>query len=150
MVLRTGVSGVFNRNQKGAGNRPFQRAIIPAMLSCQGTGDCKSHRLLLNKSYNPCPVKRVEITKDNGGTRNLGQQMQMAERLKKIEGKRIPPDFAYNSVNGLSREVLSKLQEVRPSNLGQASRIPGITPAAISLLMVAIERLKRERDKRAS
>jgi tRNA uridine 5-carboxymethylaminomethyl modification enzyme len=80
----------------------------------------------------------------------ISQQMQMAEKLKKIEGKRIPGDFEYASVNGLSREVLSKLQEVRPSNLGQASRIPGITPAAISLLMVAVERLKRERDKRAS
>ncbi|MFZ3138483.1 MAG: tRNA uridine-5-carboxymethylaminomethyl(34) synthesis enzyme MnmG [Thermodesulfovibrionales bacterium] len=80
----------------------------------------------------------------------INQQMQMAERLKKIEGKKIPPDFVYTSVNGLSREVLSKLQEVKPANLGQASRIPGITPTAISLLMVAIERLKRERDKRAS
>jgi tRNA uridine 5-carboxymethylaminomethyl modification enzyme len=80
----------------------------------------------------------------------INQQMQMAERLKKIEGKKIPQDFDYTSVNGLSREVLSKLQEVKPANLGQASRIPGITPAAISLLMVAIERLKRERDKRAS
>jgi len=79
----------------------------------------------------------------------INQQMQMAERLKKIEGKKIPPDFVYTSLNGLSREVLSKLQEVKPANLGQASRIPGITPAAISLLMVAIERLKRERDKRA-
>jgi tRNA uridine 5-carboxymethylaminomethyl modification enzyme len=76
--------------------------------------------------------------------------MQMAERLKKIEGKKIPQNFDYASVNGLSREVLSKLQEVKPENLGQASRIPGITPAAISLLIVAIERLKRERDKRAS
>jgi len=80
----------------------------------------------------------------------INQQMQMAERLKKIEGKKIPLDFVYASVNGLSREVLSKLQEVKPANLGQASRIPGITPAAISLLMVAIERLKRERDKRTS
>ncbi len=79
----------------------------------------------------------------------INQQMQMAERLKKIEGKKIPPDFVYTSVNGLLREVLSKLQEVKPANLGQASRIPGITPAAISLLMVAIERLKRERDQRA-
>jgi tRNA uridine 5-carboxymethylaminomethyl modification enzyme len=48
-------------------------------------------------------------------------------------------------VNGLSREVLGKLQEVRPEYLGQASRIPGITPAAISLLMVAIEGSKRSR-----
>ena len=76
------------------------------------------------------------------------RQMEMAEKLKKIEGKKIPEGFEYTSVNGLSKEVLIKLEEVRPKNLGQASRIPGITPAAISLLMVAIERLKRERDKR--
>lgn len=79
------------------------------------------------------------------------RQLEMAEKLKKVEEKRIPENFDYNSVNGLSREILSKLQEVKPANLGQASRIPGVTPAAISLLMVAIERLKRERrGKKAS
>jgi tRNA uridine 5-carboxymethylaminomethyl modification enzyme len=76
------------------------------------------------------------------------RQMEMAERLKKIEDKKIPEHFDYTSVNGLSKEVLSKLQEVRPANLGQASRIPGVTPAAISLLLVAIERLKRERGQK--
>jgi tRNA uridine 5-carboxymethylaminomethyl modification enzyme len=69
--------------------------------------------------------------------------MHLAERLKKIEVKKIPEDFDYKTVNGLSREVLCKLEEVRPANLGQAGRIPGITPAAISLMMVAIERLRR-------
>ena len=93
--------------------------------------------------------KQVEIQVKYEGY--IHQQMQMAEKLKKIEGKRIPSGFEYSSVNGLSREVLSKLQEIRPENLGQASRIPGITPAAVSLLMVAIERLKRARgDQTAS
>ena len=87
--------------------------------------------------------KQVEIQVKYEGY--IHQQMQMAEKLKKIEGKRIPSGFEYSSVNGLSSEVLSKLQEIRPENLGQASRIPGITPAAVSLLMVAIERLKRAR-----
>ncbi|OIP59917.1 MAG: tRNA uridine-5-carboxymethylaminomethyl(34) synthesis enzyme MnmG [Nitrospirae bacterium CG_4_10_14_0_8_um_filter_41_23] len=87
--------------------------------------------------------RQVEIqVKYNG---YIIRQMAMAEKLKKVEGKRIPENFDYVTVNGLSKEVLSKLQEVRPANLGQASRIPGITPAAISLLMVAIERLRRER-----
>jgi len=76
--------------------------------------------------------------------------METAEKLKKVEERKIPEGFDYISVNGLSKEVLGKLQEVNPANLGQASRIPGVTPAAISLLMVAIERLKRQRDKRAS
>jgi tRNA uridine 5-carboxymethylaminomethyl modification enzyme len=87
--------------------------------------------------------KQVEIQIKYDGY--IVRQMEMAERLKKIERKRIPEDFNYASVNGLSREVLGKLQEVRPEYLGQASRIPGITPAAISLLMVAIEGSKRSR-----
>jgi tRNA uridine 5-carboxymethylaminomethyl modification enzyme len=93
--------------------------------------------------------KQVEIQIKYEGY--INQQMQMAEKLKKIEGKKIPSDFEYAAVNGLSREVLSKLQEIRPENLGQASRIPGITPAAVALLMVALERLKRTRgDQRTS
>jgi tRNA uridine 5-carboxymethylaminomethyl modification enzyme len=93
--------------------------------------------------------KQVEIQVKYEGY--INQQMQMAEKLKKIEGKRIPSGFEYAAVNGLSREVLSKLQEIRPENLGQASRIPGITPSAVSLLMVAIERLKKARgDKTTS
>jgi tRNA uridine 5-carboxymethylaminomethyl modification enzyme len=76
--------------------------------------------------------------------------MEMAERLKKIEGKRIPDNFDYNSVNGLSREVLLKLLDVRPVTLGQAGRIPGITPAALSLLMIAIEKLRRAHTNKKS
>ncbi|MEW6162656.1 MAG: tRNA uridine-5-carboxymethylaminomethyl(34) synthesis enzyme MnmG [Nitrospirota bacterium] len=84
--------------------------------------------------------RQVEIqVKYNG---YIHRQMETAERLKKIEGKKIPEDFDYSSVKGLSKEILSKLFEVRPSNLGQASRIPGITPAAISLLLVTIEKSK--------
>ena len=90
--------------------------------------------------------KQVEIQVKYEGY--IRRQMEMAERLKKVEGKRIPEDFNYSSVNGLSKEILSKLQEVKPANLGQASRIPGVTPAAISLLLVTIERLKRERGQK--
>ena len=105
-----------------------------------------SYRFIEEHSPSDSPLtpeikKQVEIQVKYEGY--IHQQMQMAEKLKKIEGKRIPSGFEYSSVNGLSREVLSKLQEIRPENLGQASRIPGITPAAVSLLMVAIEKLKR-------
>lgn len=75
----------------------------------------------------------------------IKRQMEMAEKLKRIENIKIPENFNYISVNGLSKEVLDKLQNIKPENLGQASRIPGVTPAALSLLMVAIERLRRER-----
>ncbi len=92
--------------------------------------------------------KEVEIQVKYEGY--IQRQIEMAERLKKIEDKKIPEDFDYTSVNGLSKEILSKLQEVKPANLGQASRIPGVTPAAISLLMVAIERVKRGLKKAGS
>jgi tRNA uridine 5-carboxymethylaminomethyl modification enzyme len=95
------------------------------------------------KPLTPEIKKQVEIQIKYDGY--ILRQMEMAEKLKKVEEKKIPEGFDYISVNGLSKEILSKLQEVKPANLGQASRIPGVTPAAISLLMVVIERLKRER-----
>ncbi|MEK7197231.1 MAG: hypothetical protein AAB151_06165, partial [Nitrospirota bacterium] len=70
------------------------------------------------------------------------RQMELAEKLKKIEKKGIPEGFDYKSVNGLSTEILEKLQKVMPANMGQASRIPGITPAALSLLLINIEKKK--------
>lgn len=87
--------------------------------------------------------KQVEIQIKYSGY--IIRQMEMAERLKKIEGKKIPDGFDYASISGLSKEILSKLEDVRPANVGHASRIPGITPAAISLLMVAIEKQRKVR-----
>ena len=69
----------------------------------------------------------------------LDQQRKSMERLKKAEQRVIPDWFDYAKVSGLSREMNEKLQRVRPRTLGQASRIPGVTPAAISLLNVYIE-----------
>lgn len=64
----------------------------------------------------------------------LRQQERMVERLREAEGRRIPPDFDYSGVPGLSREIRQKLELVRPETLGQAGRIPGVTPAAIAVL----------------
>ncbi|MBF0319447.1 MAG: tRNA uridine-5-carboxymethylaminomethyl(34) synthesis enzyme MnmG [Nitrospirae bacterium] len=71
------------------------------------------------------------------------QQERLVERMKKLEFKQIPPGFNYRLISGLSREALGKLEDIRPETVGQAGRIPGITPAAISLLIVAIEKGKR-------
>jgi tRNA uridine 5-carboxymethylaminomethyl modification enzyme len=69
----------------------------------------------------------------------LDQQRKSIERLKKAEQRSIPEWFDYSKVSGLSREMNEKLQRVRPRTLGQASRIPGVTPAAVSLINVYIE-----------
>jgi tRNA uridine 5-carboxymethylaminomethyl modification enzyme len=69
----------------------------------------------------------------------LDQQRKSIERLKKSEQQVIPDWFDYGAVSGLSREMNEKLQRVKPQTLGQASRIPGVTPAAVSLINVYIE-----------
>jgi tRNA uridine 5-carboxymethylaminomethyl modification enzyme len=69
----------------------------------------------------------------------LDQQTKAIERLKRSEQRMIPDWFDYAKVSGLSREMNEKLSRVRPQTLGQASRIPGVTPAAVSLINVFIE-----------
>ncbi len=64
----------------------------------------------------------------------LQQQLRQIERLKKVESRNIPVQFEYRGLPGLSNEVIEKMERVRPRTLGQAGRIPGITPAAISIL----------------
>jgi tRNA uridine 5-carboxymethylaminomethyl modification enzyme len=69
----------------------------------------------------------------------LDQQRKSIDKLKKAEGRTIPEWFDYAAVSGLSREMQEKLSKVRPQTLGQASRIPGVTPAALTLVNVYIE-----------
>lgn len=64
----------------------------------------------------------------------MQQQDRQVQRLKESEGRRIPGEFQYRGIPGLSREICDKLERVRPETLGQASRIPGVTPAAIAVL----------------
>jgi tRNA uridine 5-carboxymethylaminomethyl modification enzyme len=66
----------------------------------------------------------------------IAQQERQIERLRDSERRRIPVEFEFGEIPGLSTEVKQKLQRVRPETLGQASRIPGVTPAAIAVLDV--------------
>jgi tRNA uridine 5-carboxymethylaminomethyl modification enzyme len=75
----------------------------------------------------------------------LQQQQRAIERLKKAEQRNIPDWFNYAAVSGLSREMQEKLGRVKPRTIGQASRIPGVTPAAVSLVNVFIEIQGRQR-----
>src|ERR1700691_4155929 len=80
----------------------------------------------------------------------LGQQERAIEQLKKAEQRRIPDWFDYQAVSGLSREMQEKLGKVVPQTIGQASRIPGVTPAAVSLINVYIEIQGRRREQAAA
>ena len=75
----------------------------------------------------------------------LDRQREEIARQQRHEGTPIPAEFDYASVRGLSAEVQQKLERVRPQTVGQAQRIPGMTPAAISLLLVHLERARRSR-----
>jgi len=74
----------------------------------------------------------------------IKRQLQQIGRFKKLEMKPIPATFNYDATLGFSREVCEKLKKVRPASIGQASRISGVTPAAISLLLVALEKHRGE------
>jgi tRNA uridine 5-carboxymethylaminomethyl modification enzyme len=80
----------------------------------------------------------------------LDQQRKAIEKLKRAEGVAIPAWFDYQNVSGLSREMQEKLGRVRPQTVGQASRIPGVTPAALSLIHVYIEIQGRKRSESVS
>jgi tRNA uridine 5-carboxymethylaminomethyl modification enzyme len=80
----------------------------------------------------------------------LDQQRKAIEKLKQAEKRSIPPGFEYAGISGLSREMQETLARVRPQTLGQASRIPGVTPAALSLLHVHLEVSEKRRAAAAS
>ena len=80
----------------------------------------------------------------------LRQQERAIDRLKKAEQRAIPDWFDYRSVSGLSREMQEKLTKIQPRTLGHATRIPGVTPAAVSLVNVYIEIQAKRREQAAA
>jgi tRNA uridine 5-carboxymethylaminomethyl modification enzyme len=96
-----------------------------------------------SKPLESAEVEQVEIqTKYEG---YIQRQLQQVERFASLEQKVIPDSLDYDAIIGLGAEVRQKLKQVRPASLGQASRVSGVTPAAISLLMVALEKRRRGR-----
>ena len=89
----------------------------------------------------PQPVARqVEIEVKYEGY--IQKQLREIERFKNMERAKIPVDFQFSAVHGLSNELKEKLASIKPRSIGQVSRIEGITPAAISVLMVALKAMK--------
>jgi len=80
----------------------------------------------------------------------IKRELSHVARYEKMEGKRIPDRFNFSEVRGLSKEVQEKLVKINPRSLGQASRISGITPAAISILMVALEKRRRQKENKVN
>ena len=94
-------------------------------------------------------IEQIEISAKYSGY--IDRQREEVERSQASETQRLPAELDYSQVHGLSIEVRQKLNQQRPETLGQAARIPGVTPAAVSLLMVHLKRLagRRPDQKRA-
>ena len=118
---------------------PVLREMLPEFFAaCDSTNPDRLSSQARNE------LKSVETEIKYAGY--LQQQQRAIDRLKKAEERNIPEWFDYAQVSGLSREMNEKLTRVRPRTLGHASRIPGVTPAAVSLINVFIEIQGRSRE----
>ncbi|MDA8188975.1 MAG: tRNA uridine-5-carboxymethylaminomethyl(34) synthesis enzyme MnmG [Dehalococcoidales bacterium] len=90
---------------------------------------------------------QVEIEAKYSGY--IGKQRQQVERVRRLEERRIPSDVDYDTILGLRNEAREKLKRFRPMTVGQASRVNGITPADISILLVHLEKRRRYRETSA-
>src|SRR5690606_7662717 len=86
----------------------------------------------------PQVAEQVEIKTKYAGY--IDRQQDEIARLRASEDTRLPADLDYTTISGLSKEIQHKLGQARPETLGQASRIPGVTPAAISLLLIHLKK----------
>ena len=82
--------------------------------------------------------EQVEISVKYDGY--INKQSEFLDKMGALDKLKIPESFSYRALSGLSREVVEKLERIKPLNLGQASRISGVTPAAISILMIHIKK----------
>jgi tRNA uridine 5-carboxymethylaminomethyl modification enzyme len=124
---------------------PVLRDLVPGFFDFDSSASSASSAVISSALRNE--LKSVETEIKYAGY--LQQQERAIERLKKAEQRSIPEWFDYASVSGLSREMKEKLQRVRPRTIAQAGRIPGVTPAAVSLVNVYIE-IQARRHQQAS
>ncbi len=142
------------------GKRLYPSAAINACLSAAGiaplTGEMSAEEVLRRpevryRQLQPAldlPVceadvaEQVEIEAKYSGY--LLKQQREVERLRRMESRRIPPDFDFAALRGLRNEARQTLQRFRPATIGQAARLAGINPADIALLLVALERQTRQ------
>ena len=91
-----------------------------------------------------CSTAR-QLERDATYANYVERQNRDIEAMRRDESTRIPGDFDYSAVSGLSNELLGKLNATRPENLGQASRIEGMTPAALALVLTSVKRLQKRK-----
>jgi tRNA uridine 5-carboxymethylaminomethyl modification enzyme len=114
----------------------------PTMLSLLRRPEIRMQDLINEGVLSAEELRREDIVSLEASIKYEGylkQQDREVQKLRNAESKRLPADFDYASMPGLSREIVEKLSRVRPQTIAQASRIPGITPASISILLFHLE-----------
>lgn len=140
------------------GTNPIKKTTSLEVILRRPQIDYNKLRLIDEKAnqISPSIAQQVEVTIKYEGY--LDKQQREAINFQKMEKARIPADFNYDGLTGFSNEVREKLKKFRPVSIGQAGRISGVTPAAVSLLLVHLQRrrdtktksLDESRQKRAS
>jgi tRNA uridine 5-carboxymethylaminomethyl modification enzyme len=127
------------------GSPPIRSGVYLDQLLKRKELDYDAVREMQGENHAPVSAeaaRQVEIEIKYEGY--IEKQQREIEKFKDMEKRRIPDDFDYARLHGLSNELKEKLAAVRPASLGQASRIAGITPAALSILMIALKARQSE------
>jgi len=140
---RTGLtpSADLNRHLVALGTAEINQPVSLAQLLRRPEVSYAILGRLAAEAAEPLPadvVLQVEISLKYAGY--VKRQQDAIERIKRLEDTLIPGSLDYQTVSGLSREALERLDRIRPRSLGQAARVPGVTPAALSLLSVHLKR----------
>jgi tRNA uridine 5-carboxymethylaminomethyl modification enzyme len=131
------------------GSTKLDNNSIPAITLLRRPEISYEHIEMLSPSpydLHPAVKEQVEIQTKYAGY--IEKQLIQVNRLKKMENKQIPLDIDYVAVYGLATEAKQRLEKVRPLNLGQASRISGVNPADISILLVYLEQYHKVKAAR--
>ncbi len=131
----------YNNLYKDKSTKIKNRTKLVDLLKRPETKLSELLELVTNEKYNPGSVNEVEFSIKYSGY--IERQKQTIEKFLKNENKHLPEDFDYSQIKSLSNEAKEKLIRIRPENLGQASRIPGVSPADISVLMIYMAKNKR-------
>lgn len=142
LLKNTYIKPQMRLNQKllKAGTAPLKKVTSLQDILKRPQVSLKALMRLADKKINipEIALRQVEIAVKYSGF--IQRQLKEVERFENLERIKLPPSMDYAGINGLSREIREKLGDFRPLNLGQASRLSGVTPAAISLLMVYLRK----------
>ncbi len=145
----TGPTEALNQMLEEKGETPLKNGVKLAdlirrpSLTYEDILICDKHRQPLDKTV----TEQVEIQIKYEGY--IKRQLAQVEAFKKMENKKMPEDICYNDIQGLRIEARQKLEKIKPENLGQASRISGVSPADIAVLVIYLEQQRRQKGGEA-